>query len=438
MQTQQSAIPTTNRLERNITLSLAAVEIESEITARLKKIARNAKMPGFRPGKVPFNIVANQYGFQVRQEVMSDVVKKSFAQAVNEQSLRVAGYPRFSPVNTGQSADKFEFNATFEIYPDVVIGDLAGQKLIKPEAVVSDSDVDHTLETLRKQRATYEKVERAAEAGDFLTIDFRGTLNGEAFKGGEAQNFGVVIGEKRMLPDFEQALIGMKAGTEKVFDLTFPADYQEDFAGKTAQFTVLVKVVNAPQLPAIDTEFAKSLGVEDGDIGKMRAEIKANLDRELKKRILTKVKDQVMDALIAVSKLDLPRSLVDIEISRLQQAAVKDLEARGMTAKDLSLPPELFMERAEKRVRLGLLLNEIVKQNNLKAQPAQIRAVVEDHAESFEEPQQMVRWYYNQPDRLAEIEAMVLEDNVVEWASAKMNVSMEKSTFDAIMGIDRQ
>ena len=426
-----------SRLERNLIVSLAAVEVESQITSRLKQIARTAKMAGFRPGKVPFNIVANQYGFQVRQEVMSDSVQKSFANAVKDQQLQVAGYPRFAPANSGNSADKFEFTATFEVYPDVKIGALNGKTLSRYTAEVADSDVDNTLETLRKQRAAYDKTDRAAEKSDFLVIDFLGKLDGTPFKGGDAQNFGVVLGEGRMLPDFEAALIGMKSGDEKSFDLTFPADYQPELAGKTVQFLVTAKVVNAPKLPPVDAEFAKSLGVADGDISKMRAEIKANLQRELKKRIQAKAKDQVMDALLAVSELELPRSLVEMEISRLQEQAVKDLEARGMTTKDLQLPTDLFVERAEKRVKLSLVLSEVVKQNELRAKPEQIRAMVEEHAESFEDPKQMVRWYYSEPSRLAEVESMVLEDNVVEWAAKLLDVSTVTKSFDEIMEIKR-
>lgn len=428
---------TASRLERNLILSLPAVEIESQITTRLRQIARTAKMSGFRPGKVPFNIVANQYGFQVRQEVMSDSVQKCFADAVRGQNLRVAGYPRFAPANSGESADKFEFTATFEVYPDVKLGSLSGLKLNRPVAEVMDKDVDNTLETLRKQRASYDKTDRAAEKGDFLVVDFHGTLNGAPFKGGEAENFGVVLGEGRMLPDFEATLIGMKGGEAKTFDLTFPADYQEELAGKTVQFSVTVKVVNAPELPPVDAEFAKTLGVADGDIATMRAEIKANLERELKKRIQSKTKDQVMEALASVSELELPRSLVDMEVGRLQDQAVKDLEARGMTTKDLQLPPELFVERAEKRVKLGLVLSEVVKQNDLKARPEQIRTIVEEHAESFEDPKQMVRWYYSDQSRLAEVEAMVLEDNVVEWAAQSMDVTTVTQSFDEIMEIIR-
>jgi len=433
----QTNTATANSLERNLMLSLPATSIESEITSRLKRIAKTAKMSGFRPGKVPFNIVANQYGFQVRQEVMSDVVQRSFAEEVQKQQLRVAGMPRFAPANSGDAADKFEFTATFEIYPEVKVGSLTGTTIDRPEVSVTDADVDQTIETLRKQRASFDKTERASQKGDFMVIDFVGTLDGTPFKGGDAENFGVVLGEGRMLPDFEAALAGMTGGEEKTFDMTFPADYQPELAGKTVQFKVAVKVVNQPKLPEIDAAFAKTLGVEDGNVETMRAEISANLQRELKKRLQAKAKDQVMDALASVSELLLPRSLVENEVMRLQDQAVQDLQSRGMTTKDLQLPSELFIERAEKRVKLGLILSEVVKQHDLRANPEQVRSMVEEHAESFEDPAQMVRWYYSDPQRLGEVEAMVIEDNVVGWAEQQMTAVNTPKSFDEVMEIKR-
>jgi trigger factor len=394
-------------------------------------------MAGFRPGKVPFNIVANQYGFQVRQEVMSDVVQQSFAEEVQKHKLRVAGMPRFAPANTSESAEKFEFTATFEIYPDVNVGSLAGKTLQKPAVEVTDADVDNTIETLRKQRAAYDQTDRASENGDFMVIDFVGTLNGLPFKGGDAQNFGVVLGEGRMLPDFEAALIGMMVGDQKTFNMTFPVDYQAELAGKTVQFAVTAKNVNAPKLPAVDAEFAKSLGVADGNVETMRAEIRANLQRELKKRLQAKAKEQVMEALAESTELTLPRSLVESEVVRLQNEAAQDLQARGMTTKDLQLPVDLFVERAEKRVKLGLILSEVVNAHGLRAKPEQIRAAVEEHAESFEDPAQMVRWYYSDPQRLGEVEALVVEENVVIWAEQQMTVTATPKSFDEVMEIKR-
>lgn len=434
---QAQATPTPSNLERSLIISLPAMAIESEINSRLKRIARTAKMSGFRPGKVPFNIVVNQYGYQVRQEVMTDAVTQTFASEVQKANLRVAGYPNFAPINAGAASDKFEFSATFEVYPEVKLGSISGMPLEKLSGEVVASDVDKTIATLRKQRAKFDKTDRAAAEGDFLVVDFAGTINGESFQGGSAENFGIVLGEGRMLPDFEAALIGMKSGDQKSFDLLFPADYAAELAGKTAQFAVTAKIVNAPILPEIDAAFAKSLGVADGNIDTMRAEIKANLGRELKKRIQLRTKDQVMNALLATSTLDLPRSLVDSEIGRLQDQAVQDMEARGMTAKDVQLPPELFVEQAERRVKLGLVLNEVVKQHAIRANPEQIRAVIEEHAESFEDPKQMVRWYYSDEKRLREVEGAVLEDNVVDWAIKLMTVNPVVKSFDEIMEIKR-
>jgi trigger factor len=345
--------------------------------------------------------------------------------------------PRFAPANTSESAEKFEFTATFEIYPDVNVGSLAGKTLQKPAVEVTDADVDNTIETLRKQRAAYDQTDRASENGDFMVIDFVGTLDGLPFKGGDAQNFGVVLGEGRMLPDFEAALIGMMVGDQKTFNMTFPVDYQAELAGKTVQFAVTAKNVNAPKLPAVDAEFAKSLGVADGNVETMRAEIRANLQRELKKRLQAKAKEQVMEALAESTELTLPRSLVESEVVRLQNEAAQDLQARGMTTKDLQLPVDLFVERAEKRVKLGLILSEVVNAHGLRAKPEQIRAAVEEHAESFEDPAQMVRWYYSDPQRLGEVEALVVEENVVIWAEQQMTVTATPKSFDEVMEIKR-
>lgn len=424
-------------LERNLTLSVPAVEIEAEIQARLKRLAKTVKMQGFRPGKVPLTLVTKQYGYQVRQEVVTDSVNKTFTDAIQAQQFRVAGMPRFAPANSGQSADKFEFTATFEVYPEFTVGSLSGKKLTREVAEVGDKDVDNTLETLRKQRANFDKVEREARKGDFVVIDFKGTKDGVPFEGGSAENFGVVLGEKRMLPDFEAAIEGMKSADTKTFDLTFPADYNAELGGKTVQFEVTVKVVNEARLPALDESFAKSLGVADGSVDKMRAEIKQNLEREAKKRIQAKVKEQVLEALVEVTTVELPRSLVQNEIARLQEAAMQDLQARGMTTAGMSLPAELFTERAERRVKLGLILTELMRQNQLVAKPEQVRALIEELSESYEEPAQMVKWYYTQPERLAEVEAVVAEDNIVTWCVGQMDVAEEKVSFDKLMGIER-
>lgn len=434
---QATATSANNPLERNLKISLPAVAVESEINARLKKIARTAKMSGFRPGKVPFSIVVNQYGYQVRQEVMTDAVYQSFATEAQKANVRVAGYPSFAPVDGGAAADHFEFTATFEVYPEVQLGSLAGMPLEMLSAEVSPADVDKTIATLRKQRAKFDKTERPAAPGDFVVVDFVGTITGIAFEGGSAENFGIVLGEGRMLPDFENAVIGMRGGEQKAFELAFPEDYSPELAGKTAQFSVTTKIVNAPILPEVDASFAQALGVADGNVETMRAEIKTNLGRELKKRIHTRTKDQVMDALLQSTTLDAPRSLVDLEVRRLQDEAVKELASRGMKAEEGQIPVEVFIDRAEKRVKLGLILNEVVRQHGIAAKPEQVRAVIEEHAESFEDPKQMVRWYYSDETRLKDVEGAVLEDNVVAWASSVMAVSHVTKSFDEVMEIKR-
>ncbi len=431
MQTQ-----VTNPLEKQLSLSLPVAQIEAEIENRLKRLSRTVKMQGFRPGKVPFKFVVQQYGPQVRQEVMSDSVQKSFAEAVQKQSLRVAGYPRFESKENAGSSQSIELTAIFEVYPDVAIGDLGDSAISRPVTAVEEADVDRTIDILRKQRVKYEATDRAVAKDDSVNMDFRGTMNGEEFPGGQGKAVQTVIGEGRMLPEFEAALIGMTKDGRKSFELTFPADYHgKDVAGKTATFEISVNDVSAPVLPVVNVEFAQGLGVADGDVARMRAEIKANLEREVKKRTQQKLKDQVMNVLLAATTVEVPKSLVEMETQRLMQSAMEDLQQRGMKGKDMiDLPPELFTEQAQRRVKLGLILGEIVKRHELNAKPEQIRAALEEHAQSFEQPEQMVRWYYTQPERMQEVEALVLEDNVVAWAMGKAKVSDQPTNMQDLMG----
>ena len=432
---QQAVQNTPSTLERSLTVSVPIAKIESEIATRLKKLARTVKMQGFRPGHVPLKMVERHYGPQVRQEVLSDSVQQSFADAVKDQNYRVAGYPRFQPVQApGEGAEKIEYTATFEVYPEVVVEDVSSQAVHRPVTPVADANVEATLTTLRKQRAKYERVERAARNEDLVNIDFEGLIAGQPFTGNKASNFTVVLGEGRMLKDFEEALAGMKEGEQKTFPITFPQDYAEEVKGKTADFTVTVNQVAEPKLPEVDAEFAKALGVEDGDVERLKREVRQNIDKEVAKRIKQSVKDQVMDGLLATAKFDVPRALLEAEIERMQQQAIEDLKQRGMTAQNLSLPPDLFVERATRRLKLSILVTELVKRENLLPKPEQVRKVIEDHAESFEQPEQLVRWYYGDPSRLAEVEALVMEDNVVEWAMGKMKVEDKPTDFDELMG----
>lgn len=435
---QQAVENTAKPLERNITVTVPVEQIEAEIATRLKKLARTVKMQGFRPGKVPFKMVERQYGFQVRQEVVTDTVFKRFDEAVKGQNYRVAGYPKFQPVQAPQGATAVEYTATFEVYPEVTLGDISSRQVTRPVTEVTDADVAKTIETLRKQRAKYDNVDRAAANADLVNIDFEGLVAGQPFEGNKASNFTVTLGEARMLPAFEAALIGMTAGEQKTFPITFPQDYDERVRGKTADFTVTVNQVAQPRLPALDAEFAKQLGVETGDLERLRKEVRENIDKEVAKRIKSKVKEQVMDELHDVATFEVPRALLESEIQRMQQQAVEDLKQRGMTTQDLTLPPDLFTDRATRRIKVGLLVAELVKKHELQARPEQVRKVIEEHAQSFEQPEQLVRWYYGEPARLAEVEALVMEDNVVEWALGNVKVVDEKTAFDDLMGTKKE
>jgi trigger factor len=432
----QANLENLSTLERRLSVAVPMAEIDHEVDTRLKRLTRTVKMHGFRPGKVPLKVVAQQYGPQVRQEVLGDTVQRSFGEAVKQQNLKIAGYPRFEPKPLSEGASDFEYSATFEVYPDVQLGDISGAKISRPQLEVGEAEIDRTIEIMRKQRVTYDPAERAAENGDRVTMSYRGTIDGTEFAGGKAENQQVVLGEGRLLPDFESQLQGMKAGDSKTFELRFPDDYHgKDVAGKTATFEISVSEVAAPKMPEVDAEFAKSLGVADGDIEKMRAEIKGNLEREVKGRLKSRVKDQVMQALLDSTKVEVPKSLVESEIERLRELTRQDFAARGMPLKDdTPLPAEMFEQKAERRVNLGLILAEMVKAHQLQAKPEQVRAIVEEQAQSYENPQEVVRWYYQSPERLREIESMVLEDNVVEWALKTAQVDDQSVEFDELMG----
>jgi trigger factor len=432
---QQAVQSTASPLERNITVAVPIALIEAEIATRLKKLARTVRMQGFRPGHVPLKMVERQYGFQVRQEVVSDAVQKTFAEAVKDKNFRVAGYPRFQPKAVEQEDQaQLEYTATFEVYPEVVMGDISASHVARPVTKVGESDVEATLATLRKQRAKYERTERAAAEGDLVNIDFEGLIAGQPFEGNKASNFTVVLGENRMLPDFEAAIVGMKAGEQKTFPLTFPQDYAEAVKGKTADFTVTVNEVAEPRLPPLDAEFAKSLGVAEGDVERLKREVRENMEKEVAKRVHASVKEQVIDALNGAARFEVPKALLASEIDRMQNAALEDLKQRGMTVTDKSLPADLFAERAGRRIKVGLLVADLVRKNGLAPKPEQVRKAIEEHAESYEQPAELVRWYYADPSRLAEVEALVMEDNVVEWAMGKMKVEDKPTDFDELMG----
>jgi trigger factor len=410
-------------------MALEAGDIERQVDERLKKLAKNARMPGFRPGKVPLKLIQQTYGSQVRSEVLSDAVQKSFTDVVKEAKLRVAGYPRI------ERKTDFEFSATFEIYPEVKVGDLGAATVERPQVAVDDAAVDKTIEILRKQRTRYEPVERPARDGDRLTVDFAGTIDGAEFPGGKGENFVFTLGEGRMLPEFESAARGMSPGEAKTFALAFPADYHgKEVAGKTASFAMTVKKIDEPRVPELDVEFAKALGVTDGDVAKMRAEVRANVEREVKKRIEGRVKDQALQALLGATPLEVPKSLIAMEASSMAERAVADLKSRGVDPQQVPLNQQAFEETARRRVALGLVIAELARAENLQPKPAEVRALVEQEAQSYESPAEVVKWFYMQPQRLSEMEALALEGNVVKWVLSKAKVLDKPVAFDELMG----
>jgi trigger factor len=421
-------------LERRLQMSVPLEGIEREIGERLKKLARNAKMPGFRPGKVPMKVLAQTYGPQLRSEVLGDAVQKTFSDAVREANLRVAGQPRIEPKKEA-AADALEFSATFEVYPEIRIGDVAAATVERPQVSVDDAAVDKTLEILRKQRVTYAGATRAAQAGDRVTVDFAGSIGGEPFAGGKAEGFSFVLGEGRMLPEFDAAASGAAPGEAKRFTVTFPPDYHgKEVAGKTAEFALTLKQVEEPRLPALDAEFARGLGVADGDLAKMRAEVKQNVEREATKRVAARVKQQAMQALLEATPLELPKSLVAMETRELVERAAADLRARGLKFEKLPLDPQAFEASAKRRVALGLIIAELARAEKLQPKPAEVRALIEQEAQSYESPAEVVKWFYMQPQRLSEMEGLALEANVVQWVLQKAKVVDKAMPFDELMG----
>ena len=432
---ETEAAQLTNALERRLDLLVAIEELEKDIDQRLKRIGKNFKMPGFRPGKVPANIVKQQYGEQAHFDALNEVLERAFGEAAKSQELRVAGNPRIEPKTT-ESTTHLEFSAVFEVYPEVKLGDLSGVEIERAALEVGAAEIDSTMTVLRKQRVRYEPVDRGAAKDDRVTIDFLGKKDGEPFAGGQAKDYPFVLGAGSMLADFENAIYGLKAGESKTFEMTFPADYlSKEIAGQTVSFEITVKEVREPILPEIDPDFAKELGVEDGDVEKMRAEIETNLKREVSKRLQAKVKDQVMEALLKANPIDVPNALLEMEIQRLMQSARQDMEQRGgAKMKDFPMQREWFVDQAKRRVSLGLILSEIVKVNKLQAQPDQIKKIVEDSAQSYEHPEEVIRWYYAQPQRLQEVEGVAIEDNVVAWALSASKVVEKPIAFDELMG----
>ncbi|MEN9886128.1 MAG: hypothetical protein RL758_706 [Pseudomonadota bacterium] len=430
-------VETLEKLERKMTLNLPVDVIRNEVDARLKRMARQVKIDGFRPGKVPMNIVAQRYGYSVQYEVMNDKVGEAFSKAASEAQLRVAGTPRISE-KEGAPEGELSFDAIFEVYPEVKIKDLTDLAIEKVTAQVSDEAIDKTVEILRKQRRSFNlrSLESAAQDGDRVTCDFEGKIDGEPFAGGKADDFQFLLGEGQMLKEFEEAARGMKVGESKTFPLAFPEDYHgKEVAGKTADFLITLKKLEGAHLPEVDAAFAKSLGIEDGTVEGLRADIRKNLEREVKYRVIARNKAAVMEAIVANAELDLPQSSVQAEVDRLIEGARADLKQRGIKdAEKAPIPEDIFRPQAEQRVRLGLVVAEMVRANSLYAQPEQMKAQVEELAASYEKPADVVKWYYSDNRRMAEIEAVVIESNVVEYVLSKAKVTEKPVAFEELMG----
>jgi trigger factor len=427
-------VETLGALERRIDISVPAADIAKEVGTRLAKLARTVRMPGFRPGRVPMKMIAASYGAQVQSEVLNDKVGEAFNEAIRTANLRVAGTPELMP-KEGAEADRLLFSAQFEVYPDIKFADLAGAEVTRSVCAVGDAEVDRTIEIMRKQRAVFDDVARPSVDGDRLTVDFTGTIDGVAFVGGSGTDFVFVLGQGRMLPDFEAALSGVATGESRTFPVQFPQNYgSADMAGKTAQFEVMVKKVQQPRLPEVDAEFARALGIADGDISKMRTEVKANLDREVGARLKARTKDSVMSALLAAAAFDVPKSLVQDDQRHLAEMARADLTGRGVDPQKAQVSVDMFAEQAQRRVRLGLLVAELVKTESLQARQDQVRKAIEEIAQSYEKPAQVIQWYLGNRERLAEIETMTLENNVVEWVLGRAKVTDVTVPFDELMG----
>ncbi len=429
-------VETLEKLERRITLHLAAANVSTEVESRLKKLSRTVKASGFRPGKVPMSVVAQRYGYSVQYEVLNDHINRAFSDAANEAKLRVAGAPRITQKDEAPEGE-MAFDATFEVYPDVVIGDLNGVEVERVSTEVTDAAIDRTVDILRKQRRTFAQrpASEGAQEADRVTIDFEGKIDGETFAGGKAEAFQFIIGEGQMLEQFDKAVRGMKVGESKTFPLQFPADYHgQDVAGKEADFMVTMAKIEAQHLPEVDDAFAKSLGIKDASVEGLRGDVKKNLEREVKFRVLSRNKAAVMDALVSVSQLDLPQALVTSELGRMVEAARADLKQRGVKDADTAPIPEgMFQSQAERRVRLGLVVSELVRANNLQAKPDQLQAHIEEMSQSYEKPADVMRWYLGDRQRMAEVEAVVIENNVTQFVLERAKVTAKELPFDELM-----
>ncbi|HGO7510643.1 TPA: trigger factor [Neisseria meningitidis] len=429
-------VETLENLERKVVLSLPWSEINAETDKKLKQTQRRAKIDGFRPGKAPLKMIAQMYGASAQNDVINELVQRRFYDVAVAQELKVAGFPRFEGVEEQDDKESFKVAAIFEVFPEVVIGDLSAQEVEKVTASVGDAEVDQTVEILRKQRTRFNHVEREARNGDRVIIDFEGKIDGEPFAGGASKNYAFVLGASQMLPEFEAGVVGMKAGESKDVTVNFPEDYHgKDVADKTAVFTITLNNVSEATLPEVDADFAKALGIADGDVAKMREEVQKNVSREVERRVNEQTKESVMNALLKAVELKAPVALVNEEAARLANEMKQNFVNQGMAdAANLDLPLDMFKEQAERRVSLGLILAKLVDENKLEPTEEQIKAVVANFAESYEDPQEVIDWYYAEPSRLQAPTSLAIESNVVDFVLGKAKVNEKALSFDEVMG----
>lgn len=434
------SIETTSGLERRLSVGVPADRVDGAVDQRLREASRNVRLPGFRPGKVPMRVMQQRFGAGVRQEVLGEVISQTFQEAVQSENLRPAGQPTIEPKSFDAGKD-IEYTAIFEIFPTVAVKDVAGFDVKKPVADVTEDDVNEIIEVFRKQQGSLETVERAAEEGDTVVIDFVGTRDGEAFEGGSGDDLSLELGSGRMIPGFEDGISGMSAGDKKSLDLTFPDDYQqEDLQGAAVQFDITVKEVKAMELAPLDDKLFASYGVEEGGEETFRAEVKKNMERELRNAVQNHVKQQVMDAIVdAHADLEIPSSLVGQEINAMRSQMFQQFGGQANQNMDLQsiLPDEMFKEQAERRVKLGLLLSEMIGKFDLQADSAKVRAMIEDIASTYQEPEEVVNYYYSENEQLAQIESRVLEDQIVDKVLEAASVAEETCSYQEALAAAR-
>ncbi|MDK4624400.1 trigger factor [Kingella kingae] len=424
----------TESLERKVTVSLSWLDINAETDKKLKQTQRRARVDGFRPGKAPLKMIASMYGASIQNDVLNDLAQAQFNKVAQEQNLRIAAVTGIEPVENQEKLDEFQVIFVYETYPDIQVADLSALEIEKVVAEVGDKEVDNTIEILRKQRTRYNRVEREAQNGDRVIIDFKGKIDGVAFDGGSSKNYPFVLGQGQMLPEFENGVLGLKEGESKDVEVSFPEDYHgKDVAGKTAVFTITVHNVAAAELPEVDEQFAKALGIADGDVAKMREEVKKNVGREVKRRVAAQNTDAVMKALREAHSFALPQTFVKDEAQRLAEEMKQNFAQQGLDTASFNLPADMFIERAEERVALGLLLPVIIEQNNLKATEEQIKTLVAEFADSYEDPQEVIDWYFADPSRLAGVTNLAVEANVVDFVLSKAKVTEKTVSFDEVM-----